>query len=106
MSMQRWSLLFPVMLAAVVATPAFGQAVLPSFESPSIANSLPIPVASNPAQDQQAMPYSVVYSDANDVTHFKDERLSWQARQGNGTHQNFVTPYAQRYSTVTFCPST
>jgi hypothetical protein len=74
MSVRRRSLVFLVILAAMVAMPAFGQTVLPGFEPPSTALSLLIPVASNPAQDQRAMPYSVVYSDANDLTHFRNER--------------------------------
>ena len=80
MSVQRRGLLFLVILAAAVATHALGQTVLP-------------------AQDQQAMPYSIVYSDANGVTHFRTERLAWEAvavEQKDGAPQslqNFVTPY-------------
>ena len=63
-----------------MATHAFGQTVLL-------------------AQDQQAMPYSIVYSDANGVTHFRTERLAWRSvavEQWDGAPQslqNFVTPY-------------
>jgi len=86
MLVQRRALLFLLILAAAVTAHAFGQTALPT-------------------QDQQAMPYSVVYSDANGVTHFRNERLAWQAivrenriesgdaRQSSGTVQNFNTPY-------------
>jgi hypothetical protein len=74
MSVQWRSLLFLVILAAAAATYAFGQTALPT-------------------QDQQAMRYSVVYSDGNGVTHFRDERLAWQATLGSRGQQNFVTSY-------------
>ena len=94
MRAQRRSLLFLVILAAVVTTPAFGQTVLPSSEPPSNrAISLLIPVASNPAEDQQAMPYSVVYSDSNGLTHFRNERLVWQANRAPSGLPTFATPY-------------
>jgi quercetin dioxygenase-like cupin family protein len=92
MSVERRSLLFIVILAAALPTHAFGQTGSSRSGRPPIATSLAMPVASNPGQEEP-MTYSVVYSDANDVTHFRNERLAWQARQGNGTHQNFVTPY-------------
>ena len=61
---------FLVMLLAVGVTPALGQT----------------------AQDQQKMPYSVVYSDTNGVTHFRNEYLAWRAGQIAGA-QFFVTAY-------------
>jgi quercetin dioxygenase-like cupin family protein len=81
---------FLAILAVAVATRGFGQTVL--SEPPPNHAALLIPVASNP-EDQQAMRYSVVYSDANGVTHFRNEGLAWQATQGAQGLQNFVTPY-------------
>jgi quercetin dioxygenase-like cupin family protein len=56
--------------------------------TPALGQTVADPVASNTAQDQQAMPYSVVHSDTNGVTHFRNEYLAWRVGQGLT-----VTPY-------------
>jgi hypothetical protein len=93
MGAQRRSLLFIAILAAALTPHAFGQTGSPRFERPPTANSLVITVASNAAQDEAAMSYSVVYSDANDVTHFRNERLAWQANRGPSGLQTSATAY-------------
>jgi hypothetical protein len=50
------------------------------------------PALGQTAQDQQELPYSVVYSDTNGVTHFRNEHLAWQAGQIGGA-QFFATAY-------------
>jgi hypothetical protein len=89
----RQGLLFLVTLAAAEVTTAFGQTSLPGLEPVQSRSWSPNLVASSPAQDQQAMPYSVVYSDANGLTHFRNERLVWQAGGASSGLRNFATPY-------------
>jgi len=45
---------------------------------------LPLVWSSNVAvaQNQEQLQYTVVFSDSNDVTHFRYEHLAWQATQG------------------------
>jgi hypothetical protein len=90
----RQGLLFLVTLAAAEVTTAFGQTSLPGLEPVQSRSSSLSHIASSPAQDQQAMPYSVVYSDANGLTHFRNERLVWQVnREVKSGLPTFATPY-------------
>ena len=50
------------------------------------------PVAS--ARQSQPLRYAVVFSDSNDVTHFRDEELPWQVQQSSDPrHPGLVTPF-------------
>ncbi len=57
-----------------------------------VAALLPLVVTWNAAapQSTQTLQYSVVFSDTQDVTHFRDEQVPWQAAQSGGSA--LVTP--------------
>ena len=46
------------------------------------------------AQRRQVMKYSVVFSDSSDITHFRDEEIPWETREGSDSRRPYwVTPF-------------